>query len=514
MASLMLKEYELIEQMRDLNLSWVRKPGSLKMSELRIQRNLEDRIKTSQSSDVFVRKMRDQIEQGKARDFSFSEEGFLKFQDRIYVPLNSGIRREILEEAHKSKYTIHPGATKMFQDLRKNFWWPGMRKDVSEFVCRCLICQKIKAEHQRPAGLLQPLDIPTWKWDSVSMDFVFGLPRTFAGHDGIWVIVDRLTKSGHFLAVKSTYSLDKLAREYIKEIVRLHGVPSSIVSDRDPRFTSRFWKSLHNALGTKLSFSTAYHPQTDGQTERTIQTLEDMLRACVLEMRGNWDTYLPLVEFAYNNSYHSSIQLAPFEALYGRKCRSPLCWTELGERSLMGPELVDQTTEQIKLIRKKLVSAQSRQKSYADRRRRPLEFSLGDHVFLRVNPRLGASRSMKSRKLNPRFIGPFQILERIGPVAYKLALPPNLSQLHNVFHVSQLKKYHPDPSHVLEYERMSLQKNLTFVVEPDKIIDAQVKRLRNRTITLVKVVWKGLTEEEATWETEEFMKEHYPYLFL
>ena len=200
-----------------------------------------------------------------------------------------------------------------------------------------------------------------------------------------------------------------------------------------------------------------------------------MLRACVLDFKGSWDHYLPLAEFAYNNSYHASIQMAPYEALYGRKCQSPLCWTELSEKKLYGPDLVEQTTEQIKLIRKRLLAAQSRQKSYADKRRRPLEFEVGDHVFLKVSPVTGIGRAIKRRKLSPRYIGPFEILTKRGPVAYQLALPPNLSRLHDVFHVSQLKKYQPDPEHVIEYEDIDVQDDHTYVVEPERIIDRQEK---------------------------------------
>ena len=235
-----------------------------------------------------------------------------------------------------------------------------MKRDVVKYVSSCLTCQQIKAEHQKPAGLLQPLSVPEWKWDEIAMDFVMGLPRTPKGHDPIWVIVDRLTKSAHFLPMKKNFSLARLAQLYVEEIVRLHGVPSAIVSDRDPRFTSRFWEALQTALGTRLKFSTAFHPQTDGQTERTIQTLEDLLRACVLEFHGSWDDHLPLIEFAYNNGYHSSIQMAPYEALYGRPCRSPLCWEEMGDKSLIGPELVEQTTEKIRVIRAQMKTAQDR----------------------------------------------------------------------------------------------------------------------------------------------------------
>jgi len=197
------------------------------------------------------------------------------------------LRKMILEEGHGSNLSIHPGATMMYQDLKMMFWWPNMKREVIEFVYACLVCQKAKIEHQRPSGKLQPLEIPQWKWDSISMDFVVGLPRTPKGFDSIWVIVDRLTNSTHFVPINIRFSLERLTSLYIGEIVRLHGVPSSIVSNRDPRFTSRFWVSLNKALGTKLRLSSAYHPKTDGQTERTIQSLEDLLRACVLEQKGS-----------------------------------------------------------------------------------------------------------------------------------------------------------------------------------------------------------------------------------
>jgi hypothetical protein len=212
------------------------------------------------------------------------------------------------------------------------------------------------------------------------MDFITKLPRTSSGYDAIWVIVDRLTKSAHFLPIKETDKMEKLTRFYLKEIVARHGVPLSIISDRDSLFTSRFWQSLQEALGTRVNLSTSYHPQTDGQSERTIQTLEDMLRACALDFGGNWDTHLPLVKFFYNNSYHTSIKAAPFEALYGRMCRSPLCWAEVGDKYLTGPEIIQETTDKIFKIQDRLKAARDRQESYADKRRKPLEFQVGDKV--------------------------------------------------------------------------------------------------------------------------------------
>ena len=244
------------------------------------------------------------------------------------------------------------------------------------------------------------------------MDFVTHLPRTVRKHDKVLVIVDRLTKSAHFLAMQMTFILKEFYRLYIQEIVWLRGMPVSIVSDRDPGFTAHYWKSFQRVMGTQLMMSTAFHPRTDCQSEMTIQVLEDMLRACVLDLKGNWDEHFPLVEFAYNNSYQASIQMPPYKALYGRPCRSPICWTEVGESSTTGPDLIRDTSGKVDLIRRHLLMDQSQQKSYADRRRRPLEFEAGDHVFLRWMPkRRGVVRFGKRGTLSSRFIGPFEILE-------------------------------------------------------------------------------------------------------
>ncbi|GJT33947.1 putative reverse transcriptase domain-containing protein [Tanacetum coccineum] len=212
------------------------------------------------------------------------------------------------------------------------------------------------------------------------------LPKSSSGHDTIWVVVDRLTKSAHFLPIREDYKTEKLAKIYTNKIVARHGVSVSIISDCDGRFTSHLWQAFQEALGTRLDMSTTYHPQTDNQSERTIQTLEDMLRACVMDFGGSWDTHLPLIEFSYNNSYHTSIKCAPFEALYGRKCRSPVIWTEVGESQLIGPEIVQETTKKIVQIKERLKTARSRQKSYADKRRKPLEFQVGGECYLRFSP--------------------------------------------------------------------------------------------------------------------------------
>ncbi|GKC75777.1 putative reverse transcriptase domain-containing protein [Tanacetum coccineum] len=291
--------------------------------------------------------------------------------------------------------------------------------------------------------------------------------------------------------MKKTDSMEKLTRQYLKEVVCRHGVPLSIISDRDSRFASGFWRSLQNALGTNLNMSTTYHPETDGQSERTIQTLEDMLRACVIDFGGSWDRHLPLVEFSYNNSYHASIKAAPFEALYGRKCRSPVCWSEVGDSQLTGPELIRETTEKIIQIKNHLLTARSRQKSYADVRRKPMEFDVGDMVMLKVSPWKGVIRFGKRGKLSPRYVGPFKIIERIGPVAYRLELPEKLRGIHNTFRVSNLKKCLAVENLVIPLVEIQLDDKLHFIEEPVEIMDREVKQLKQSRIPIVKVRWNS-----------------------
>jgi hypothetical protein len=382
---------------------------------------LEQEIRKGQIGDAKIQEIKDLITEGRGPEFTEDEQGTVWIKDRICVPEIESLRETILKEADDSDYSIHPGSTKIYQDLKQKYGWYGLKRDVAAHVAMCDVCQRVKAEHQRPAGLLHPLKIPEWKWEEIGMNFIVGLPRTSAGYDSIWV--DRLTIVAHFIPVKTTYSGAKLAELYMARIVCLHGVPKKIVSDRGSQFTSRYWKKLHESLDTRLNFSSAYHPQTDGQIERTNQLLEDMLRACALKHGGSWDESLPYAEFSYNNSYQASLKMSPFEALYGRKCRTPLYWDQTGERQLFGLEIIQEAEEQVQQIRENLRTAQSRQKSYADTRRRPLEFKEGDYVYLKVSPLRGMRRFKVKGKLSPRFIGPFLILKRVGEVAYQLELP-------------------------------------------------------------------------------------------
>ncbi|GJV41482.1 reverse transcriptase domain-containing protein [Tanacetum coccineum] len=395
-------------------------------------------------------------------------DGTLCFNGRSWLPCYGDLRTVIIHEPHKSKYSIRPGSDKMYQDMKKLYWWPNMKADIATYVSNYLTCAKVKAKHQRPSGLLKLIP---------------------------------------------TDPLDKLARLYLKEVVTRHGIPVSIICDRDPRFASNFWRSLQSALGTNLDMSTAYHPQTDGQSERTIQTLEDMLRACAIDFGKGWVNHLPLVEFSYNNSYHASIKAAPFEALYGRKCRSPVCWTEVGEAQILGPELIQETTEKIIQIKQRMQAARDRQKSYADLKRKPMEFQVGDKVMLKVSPWKGVVRFGKRGKLNPRYVGPFKVIERVGEVAYKLELPEELSRVHNTFHVSNLKKCHADEPLAVPLDGLNLDDKLHFVEEPVEIVDREVKRLKRSRIPLVKVRWNSKRGPEYTWEREDQFKKKYPQLF-
>ncbi|GKB46514.1 putative reverse transcriptase domain-containing protein [Tanacetum coccineum] len=314
-------------------------------------------------------------------------DGTLCLNGRSWIPCRGDLRELIMNESHKSKYSIHPGSDKMYQDLKKLYWWPNM-----------------KAEN-----------------------------------------------------------------------------------------------------------CTQY---TDGQSEKTIQTLEDILRACVMDFGKGLDRHLPLVEFFYNNSYHTSIKAAPFEALYGQKCRSPICWAEVGDAQLTGPEIVHETTEKIIQIKKRIQAARDRQKSYADRRRKPLEFKVGDKVMLKVSPWKGVIRFGKRGKLNPRYIGPFRIIAKVGMLAYRLELPEQLSRVHSTFHVSNLKKCFVDEPLAIPLDEIQIDDKLHFIEEPVKIMDREVKRLKQSRIPIVKVRWNSRRGPEFTWEREDQMKKKYPHLFV
>jgi hypothetical protein len=345
------------------------------------------------------------------------------------------------------------------------------------------------------------------------MDFIVGLPNTSLRHDSIWVIVDRLTKTAHFLPVHTTYNIKKYAEIYLDQIVRLHGIPKMVISDRGAQFVARFWGQLQDALGTKLIRSSTYHPQMNGQTERVNQILEDMLKPCVLQYDKNWDKCLSLVEFSYNHSYQTSLKMAPFKALYGRHSRTPLSWSQTGEHKIFGPDLVHEAEEKVKIIQTNLKAAQSQQKSYADIRRRPLQFQIGDFVYLRESPTRGVQRFGVKGKLAPRYIGPFEILEICGPIAYHLQLPSQLAAIHNIFHVSQLRKCIKVPIEIIDSQAIEIEPDVTYTEHPLRVLDTKERSTRRETIRMFKIQWNHHMEEEATWETESYLQHNFPDFF-
>jgi hypothetical protein len=377
----------LCDELCKLNLEFV---SSGTLGYISVEPTLHEKIVMAQMGDKGVQVIKEMLEQkvDKYKCFRQDSKGVLWFEDRLVVPKNPELRKQILDEAHLSKFSMHPGSNKMYHDLRSLYWWTRMKREFTKYISECDTCQRVKDSHLKVAGTLQPLPIPSWKWEDLSMDFIVGLPNTSRHHDSIWVIMDRLTKTAHFLPVHTTHRAEKYAEIYIDQIVRLHGIPKTILSDRGALFVVRFWEQLQESLGTQVIRSSAYHPQTDGQTERVNQILEDMLRACVLHYGKNWDKCLSLAEFSYNNSYQSSLKMAPFEALYGRRCRTPLNCSQTREREIFGHDLLE-AKEKVRVNKKNLEAAQARQKSYHGKRRKPLQFDVGDHVYLKVSPTKG-----------------------------------------------------------------------------------------------------------------------------
>ncbi|WVZ89946.1 hypothetical protein U9M48_036291, partial [Paspalum notatum var. saurae] len=379
----------------------------VELYSLIIEPTIKDLVIAAQKQDPGMAHICEAIDEEKKACFTLDDQGVLWFKNRLVVPKDMELRKKILDEAHTSVLTMHPGSNKMYQDLKQKFWWTRMKREIAKYVSECDVCKRVKADHLKPGGML---------WNS------------------------------------------------------------------------------------------AYHPQTSGQVKRVNQIVEDMLRACALTYSTKWDECLPLAEFAYNNSYQKSLNMAPFEALYGRRRRTPLNWSEPGERVTFGPDLVTHAEEQVKFIQSNLNSAQSRQKSYSDRRRRPLVFEKGDHIYLRVSPMKEVHRFGVKGKLAPRYVGPFKITEQCGPVAYRLELPPHLAAVHDVFHVSQLKKCLRVPEEEVDTSQVQIEPDLTYEARPIKILDQKQRSTRRNTVNFYKVQWSDHSEEEATWETEEYLQ--------
>ena len=355
-------------------------------------------------------------------------------------------------ESHAPPYAGHRGIQPTLRAVEMYFYWPTMKRDINDYVSQCIVFQKTKFDRGKQPGLLQPLPIPNSPWESISMDFIFGLPKSIHGNTGIWTIVDRFSKQAHFIPIKKTIKAHHMATLFISQIFKYHGLPMSIVSDRDPRMTSNFWKGLFENLGTRLNFSLAYHPQMDSQSEIANLTILDLLKAYVTEVdqRSQWEKYLPLVEYAYNNTVHTSTGKAPFEIIKGRS-KSPLLLKVHG-KIFAADEYSRDLQESFNKIKHAISISQERQKVSANKHRRALAFKENGWVLLkfpkaRLRYTTGKNPTGHQKyyaKLAKRYYGPFQILKRINETAYQLKLPSHWL-IHNAFHVSLLKPYKGEP---------------------------------------------------------------------
>nr|KAJ0205923.1 hypothetical protein LSAT_V11C500259630 [Lactuca sativa] len=427
--------------------------------------------------------------------------GLIFYKDRLFIPLIPSPRLKLLEEFHSYTMGGHSGITATIHQINASFFWPHLKKEVTKFIKECITCQQTKYSTQQPYGLLQALPIPNQVWEEISMDFITHLPPS-NGKTSIWVIVDRLTKFSHFITLPSHSTAASLATLFLQQIYRLHGIPKTILSDRDPIFLSQFWKELFNKVGTKLLHSSAYHPKTDGQTEVVNRCLETYLRCFASDEPIHWSKYIYLAEYWYNTSYHSAIQMTPFQALYGRPPPAFPHYT-MGSSKV---ESIDSTLtmhqQLISQLKDTLQQTRQRMTDQANKHRPDKEFQTGDlvHLKLRVYRQISVKKR-ESNKLCKRYFGPFKVLEHVGKVAYRLELPPG-SKVHPVFHISLLRPCHgtSQPS--------SLPLPTTFVedmpvIQPEAILDHRTMRSGGKSTDQVLVKWKDRDITEATWEDKD-----------
>jgi hypothetical protein len=475
-----------------------------------VSSDLLDEIKMLYDDDELLGRDRSSEDRAKAisKHKLKLEDGYWLMNDRYYVPSSKPLKTKLLAEAHDSILAGHVGSAKTIELLSRDYYWPRMYEEIKHYVSTCVKCQQNKASHQHPQGLLQPLPVPERRWQQVSMDFITQLPMTKQGHDAIVVFVDKLSKMVHLVPTTTSVDAPQVARLFMREVVRLHGVPESIVSDRDPRFTSSFWQELWKMLGTRLAMSTAYHPQTDGQTERANRTLEDMLRAFVSVRQDDWDEFLVASEIAINNTQQSSSRYSPYYLNSGAHPRFPL---SIGTKSInqSAEHVFESLRVALEQATKNLHQAQQRQAHFANQHRKEVELEVGDKVFL-------STRDLQLRhrapKLDPKFIGPYEVTKRVGKVSYELALPDSM-RIHPVFHISKLRKHkdggdewpdrvdesRPAPEIVDDEEEFEIEAILDKRTQAWK--DPRLPSSSRATMHVQYLVaWRGYPAHERTWE--------------
>lgn len=416
-------------------------------------------------------------------------------------------RKQIFEELHSNSIGGHSGKRATLKRIREYFYWPTINQTIGQWVRECATCQQIKGETVKSPGLLQPLAIPHEPWRDIAMDFITGLPKS-KGFEVIWVLVDRFSRYGHFLPLSHPISAKGLASVFFEQIYRLHGLPETIVSDRDSLFLSEFWQSLFKLSGTRLHMSTAYHPQSDGSTERVNQCLEQYLRSMTSETPKNWAMWLPSAEWWYNTTFHTTLQATPYQIVYGTKPRH-LPWQSRAHTNLHSlEEFLVAKQMQWERLKELLAVAQVKMKQHADTKRSFRSFQQGEWVYLRLQTYRQVTVAIrKNLKLAAKYFGPYEILEKVGSVAYKLALP-STSRVHPVFHVSQLKK--AVGQHKVLQHLPQVNDQGAFDLVPLRHLDSRQILRNSKVVYQLLIQWKGCSVEEATWEDEDLLKNNFP----
>jgi hypothetical protein len=442
-------------------------------------------IVNSYATDGQAQELLAQLAIASPNDQGFSlQQGIIRLGSQIWVGDNSALRTRLINAFHSTVLGGHSRVQATYYRIKKLFQWKGLKVDVENFVKQCSVCQHAKHERTHPAGLLQPLPVPDGAWQDITMDFVEGLPKS-EGYSCILVVVDRFLKYAHFIPMKHPFTTPQVAQVVLDVVVRLHGMPKSIISDRDKKNLSSFWRELFKIYNTTLMTSTAYHPQTDGQTERVNQCLEMFLRCCIHETLRKWKAWLPLAELWYNSSFHSSLSCTPFRALYGYD--SPVAAAPMlcSSDNKSVQELITERQWFTGVIKQHLAAAQNRIKLQADKHRPDRQFQVGDQVLLKLQPYAQQSVvNMPFPKIAYKFFGPYTVLEKVGSAAYKLDLPDG-SMVHPVFHISQLKEFIPDY-------------NPVYSDQPESILERRLVKKGNAAIPQVRVKWVRLPESAST----------------